>query len=534
MCEGDLIICPEGEYGIVAECRGNNLVVIEVKKDGTPFLDYYPREEVKPAPADYSADKFQKLYEFYNITKDYSKTQRKSSAPTQKRFQVTKAKTTKYIKRVPKPGGGYRYIYKKVKAPSVKVRRSTEEEKTFANPKVRMAQAWKKHMTPTSEQYKKIVDGDREALGQYLMKALWEPAVGQVETVKNVSITQMVSDLGKRITGVRPEGFEPEDVMQEVAIRLMEQQDSGKFKDDQVPLDKFASYVAQMVRNTSLEILRKQRLDKFADKDISEWADSIADVREQEPDEKMEHERDVEKLTNTLKNAFNALSSQEKILKNKVLNKKGLDEIAKEMNITGEAVKQRLKRIDRKLQASLQTIGLKIPPGKSKRVTQLINQVLHREVGRVQKFDEKKAFKAKVILRAGKLILKAVGRGKPAQAGEIRVHGGVRVRKDASGKWVPVGREGAGKPQAGASKKVPGKKDEGLGKMKKEQKQKLKDMVKNFMKNMVEALGDTYAGKGGGEAAAAGAQQVGAETKGMKRTQQAIQERSKKLEGAEA
>lgn len=409
----------------------------------------------------------------------------------------------------------------RVKAPKVKQRKQSEDRRTEYTPKQRLAQAWKEQLTPGVEEYKAIVSGDRDIMGKFVMKALWEKGVGQVETIKTVSLTDVVNDTAKKITGVRPEGFEPSDIMQEVAMRLMEMQYSGKFANNQVPREKFASFLAQTVRNTSLEILRKQRLDKYAEKDINDMADMIADARQEPIDEKMETAQAVEKITDTIKKTYSKLPTNQKIVLNKVLNGKSHLEIAKELRITPDSVKGLAKRAYGNIVANLKRVGIKIPAD-AKGVTKEIKAVLLREYGVP---DNSKKFKARIKLSNGKLFLK----GKPAQVGETRVHGGIKVKKVAPGKWEPVGgtKEWNQKPAESDKDKKFKKID--VKEAKKGTREKMKTAIKDAIKGFVETMSDVFMGRGGTETAATETQKTGESIKSIGQSKEVEKKKKKRI-----
>lgn len=518
MNDGTIVVCPDGKYSVTAERRGDNVVVIESDDKGLPYLDYYKVDELRIAPDDYTNDALVQFFDHYQAALQHSQSYRprmdkaygSPSFPATGGVSSSAPRTGLVPKRVTVRGkrGTYSAIRMvRVKAPKAKsARKQTETEREIKAPKQRLVVAWKDHLTPSVEEYKGVVSGDREALGKYVMRALWKPAVGEVETIKTVSFTQVVNDLAKRITGVRPEGFQPEDIMQEVAVRLMSMQDKGRFAENAVPREKFASFLAQTVRNTSLEILRKQRLDKFAAQDISDFADTIADVRTGPADTEMETREGTAKIRDTIKGSFSKLPTEQKIVLDQLVNNKPHLQIAKELRVTPDAVKGRAKRAYATILGNLKKEGFQVPADATG-VTKLIRDVIKREYGRPG------AFKAMIKLRGGRLLLK----GKPAGVGEIRMQGGVKKKKVGPGKWVPVDgvpRVGP-KAQPKTQPKKNGDKKKTAASSKGANFDKMKNALKDAIKGIVETMKDVYAGRGGGETAAATGQQVAADVKGM-------------------
>jgi hypothetical protein len=91
-------------------------------------------------------------------------------------------------------------------------------------------------------------------------------------------------------------------------------------------------------------------------------------------------------------------------------------------------------------------------------------------------------------------------KAKPAEVGETRIHGGVKKKKVAPGRWKRV--------EAEKTKKIVGDKKEKKPKISDKKGQK-KEALKTAIKGFLNTLTDIFAGKGGVETAAGEAERTG-------------------------
>lgn len=502
MQPGNLVQCRDGVLAIICEIRGN--IAVLMREGSAPSLEYMPVADLRIAPGAQNAI-LRQYYEYYaeatqfRIRAQGSDTLQKGAPPGTIAKRVT----------VHGPGRTYTAVrYVKVEAPKVHTtRKETSEEKSWKDSSQRVTQEWREKLTPSEEQYEGIINGDRQALGDYLMSALWKRAAGEVETATQVSLTHVVNDLAKRITGIRPEGFEPADIMQEVAIRFMEMQDNGRFANNQVPREKFAGFMAQTVRNTSLEILRKQRLDKYAEEDISQWADRIADVRQADVAAAAEAEATDAKALEALhviRDTYVNMPPQQRMVVAKIMEGKSHEQISQEMGTSVDSVKSRAKRAYNTLRRELYNKGYSLHAS-DKGMTRILKQVLRREIGTTPVAPPATTAKARmvaqIVLRDGRLILKA----RKYEVGDISPVTG--KKKVAPGKWEDVAKGKKGAPSGTGSKKKKkgaptGGGGEGATVTKKKALIKLKDSLKSTFKDIASVLADVYKGHGGTEATA--------------------------------
>lgn len=324
-----------------------------------------------------------------------------------------------------------------------------------------------------------------------------------------------VNDLVKNIPRSPIVGFGYEDVAQETFIDLMEAQEKGYFKN--VPINKFPSNVSTFFKNAGSELYRENKIDKEAYVQIEDLEKKIK-LATSTAEEVSEHKA----LQELASNIVDTISKDEK------------------MNPRFKEVFFGWVRGESYATISKNT-GMAIPRARSimsREIGNTINRILSKNRMNINWKDLKEVFRKYIkdetkesdIERArrimgsdkikvaafrivnGRLLMKA----KPAEVGALRTHGGVKVRKEASGKWVPVsdgkekvkpdaeGKKGV-KPvsaypvikeydERGAERKKEDKSViEGL---KGEKKKKMREQLKDGIKNFIEMITDMMAGRG--------------------------------------
>jgi hypothetical protein len=126
-------------------------------------------------------------------------------------------------------------------------------------------------------------------------------------------------------------------------------------------------------------------------------------------------------------------------------------------------------------------------------------------------------------------------KGRKAAIGEVREYKGVKKKKVADGKWVPV-EDGAKKPVEEKKKKTKSKKPgEEKPKIEEEEaKEQQKSVLKTALKKIMTVFADVLSAKGGGQAAAQTVEETGegAENKTRAKVNEARREDVKKRNAA--
>jgi len=148
-------------------------------------------------------------------------------------------------------------------------------------------------LIPDKETFNAIQSGDQAALANYLQDRFWTAPVMQEQEVKTPfgkkkavrpetgSVT-VVNQLAAAFRKSKIEGYELEDLVQETALSLLENQENGKIKN--VAYDKFPSYVASVMANLNRNLRRKSQVDKqtgTAIEDMAEFLSGGGDVADE-------------------------------------------------------------------------------------------------------------------------------------------------------------------------------------------------------------------------------------------------------------
>lgn len=147
-------------------------------------------------------------------------------------------------------------------------------------------------LIPSKETFKAIQGGDADALANYLQEKFWTSPIQTEQDIKTPfgvekrvrpesgSVT-VVNQLAAAFRKSKIEGYDLEDLVQETALSLLENQSNGKLQN--VAYDKFPSYIASTMANLNRNLRRKSRIDKqvgTAIDDMAEYLSGGGDVAE--------------------------------------------------------------------------------------------------------------------------------------------------------------------------------------------------------------------------------------------------------------
>jgi DNA-directed RNA polymerase specialized sigma24 family protein len=393
--------------------------------------------------------------------------------------------------------GDYKYVYVKgaegqPKEEVVSALNREIKSKGYSEiAKVSKQSEWHQKMMPTELEYDGLKHGSSEAAADYLARVFWSPqqdkeGVGPSSIVKSIPKSNM-------------EGYDAQDMNQELALRIMEIQKQGKLAN--VPKEKFPAYIATVYKNLGHNLAAKRKADRETANDISDMADAVE-----------AHGESVE-MQLGLKEA--------KILMAKVANliiDNATPQQARMWKMDLNDVPH--KKIAQKLGVSLNQVDLFLSRGVNKAIDQYYHSNgMLRDVESPGKYlkpafkkyisekvfrtpSKTKVTKARIVLNEGKLLLfKAGGEytgpgvrtGTPGNYKYYYGKGGKpKPGAEEAPKQAPGGKPEAGKPEAGKTKT---KKQYSFKEVKEAIKKSLKESLKGIANILAEAGvgGDTTA-----------------------------------------
>lgn len=266
---------------------------------------------------------------------------------------------------------------------------------------------WRRHLMPSEAEYAKITAGDQNALAAY-----WNRTFNQKNPETGGTITSRVAQsLAAVMTrGKDREGFEVEDIAQEVGLRLLRNQQEGKITAQLIARDRFPGYVAGIMNIAVSEIVRKRKAGAEVSAPVEDFANKIAATDTTESQLFTEEPKAVvgnvdTKVADIVQEVIRSMPTYNKE-RNKQIFKHYLAgmshrDIAQTMGITELASRKAVAVINKKVEAVMQRMGIPTK-GRVKVIKKLSKQYIGEGVYKMAARDVSKLQKKTITNRAGK------------------------------------------------------------------------------------------------------------------------------------
>lgn len=312
---------------------------------------------------------------------------------------VQKAKSTLIQRKITGKDGITRTYFVRTGAPLPEAKKKAHSEPESAT--------WRRHLMPSEAEYVKITSGDQNALAAY-----WNRTFNQKNPETGGTITSRVAQsLAAVMTrGKDREGFEVEDIAQEVGLRLLRNQQEGKITAELVARDRFPGYVAGIMNIAVSEIVRKRKAGSEVAAPVEDFANKIAATDTVESQLFTEEPKPVvgnvdTKVADIVQEVIRSMPTYNKE-RNKQIFKHYLAgmshrDIAQTMGITEQASRKAVAVINKKVEAVMQRMGIPTQ-GRVKVIKKLSKQYIGEGVYKMAARDVSKLQKKTITNRAGK------------------------------------------------------------------------------------------------------------------------------------